>query len=96
MILNNTLINRFMILSFKREANIDAMYEAPISGGNGEFLSVVCSGVQRDHEVQWRTDNVIVGNAGGVVNCDPRPNSQQILSNYSSRLESCWSIGVYY
>lgn len=86
-IFNNTVINSFRVLAdFKREASTDFVYEAPASSLNdGTFLLVECSGVQGDHQVIWTTDNQAVGNEDGVVNCDPRPNTQQIISNYSSR-----------
>lgn len=86
-IFNNTVVNIFSVQeAFKREADTDYAYEAPpLSGNEGEFLTVLCSGVQGDHQVIWTTDNQVVGNENGVVNCDPRPNTQQILSNYSSR-----------
>lgn len=84
-ILNNTVVNRFMFLSFKREAN-DYVYEAPEESENpGQFLSVLCSGVQGDHDVAWLTDSEAVGGSNGRVSCDHRPNNQVILSNYSSR-----------
>lgn len=88
-IFNNTVINTFRILAFKREASTDFVYEAPAQVENdGESLSVTCTGVQGDHQVIWTTDNVAVGGEDGVVNCDPRPNTQRVLSNYSSRYMS--------
>ena len=84
-IFNNTVINHFMVASFKREADFDASYEAPLESRSDEFLSVLCSGVQGDHQVLWTTDNTVVGNPDGVVNCDPRANTQVILSNYTAR-----------
>lgn len=88
-LLNNTVINRFMTPSFKRSADADSPpYEAPVELRNsGEFLSLDCSGVQGDHEVVWETDNLVVGDRNGTVNCDAniRPNSQLIMTNYSSR-----------
>ena len=84
-ILNNTVINRFMMLS-RRSADSSSAYEAPLDFNRDEgFLSVDCSGVQGDHMVLWITDNEIVSDPNGVVNCDPRPNRQMVLSNYSSR-----------
>lgn len=86
-VFNNTVINTFSLPeAFKREADTDFVYEAPpLTDNEGELLEVLCSGVQGDHQVIWTTDNQDVGNEDGVVNCDPRPNTQQILSNYSSR-----------
>lgn len=83
LLFNNTIINTFSILSRKkREASTD--YEAPPQ--SDEFLLLECSGVQGDHQVVWTTDNEVVGDENGTVNCDiSRPNMQQILSNYSSR-----------
>lgn len=90
-IFNNTVINRFMTLASKREANEDYVYEAPeLFSNDGQHLTVICSGVQGDHDVRWLTDNERVGDSDSVVNCDGRPNSQQLLSNYSSRLARCF------
>lgn len=88
-IFNNTVINSFMLPSFfdKREADNNAEYETPEEGESDQFLEVECSGVQGDHEVIWSTDNTVVGNPDGVVNCDSRQNSQMVLTNYTSRLD---------
>ena len=83
-ILNNTVINRFMTLDFKREASSEYVYEAPEI--SSQYLSVLCSGVQGDHSVIWQTDSDEIGGSSGVVNCDTGPNRQHLLSNYSSRL----------
>jgi hypothetical protein len=83
-IINNTVINTFSVPSIKkREASTDYDYETPRSG---EFLLVDCLGAQGDHMVLWSTDNDVVGEEDGVVNCNPlRPNAQDILSNYTAR-----------
>ena len=61
------------------------VYEAPMIDFDGGFLEVDCVGVQGDNMVLWSTDNEIVGDDDGVVNCDPvRFNRQLITSNYSS------------
>ena len=86
-ILNNTVINSFIRnLESKRAASTDYTYESPeLPDRNTGFIEAYCSGVQGSHEVIWITDNQDIGNSDGVVNCDPRPNSQEVLSNYSSR-----------
>jgi len=87
-IFNNTVINHFRIPAHRREApDSDSVYEAPLDVGVVDgILFVLCSGTQGDHQVSWSTNNSVVGNSDGTVNCDWfRRNRQQIFSNYSSR-----------
>ncbi len=82
--LNNTVINRFARQLSKREVDSED-YLAPLGETIGR-LSLDCTGVQGSHRVMWTTDNDIIGNSDGLVNCDDeRRNRQDISSNYSSQ-----------
>lgn len=85
-IFNNTVINRFMASQDEDFVFESPVHEAPeMSNNDVRFLSVLCSGVQGDHNVVWKTDNELIGLPDGTVNFDNQSNTQQLLSNYSSR-----------
>lgn len=82
-IFNNTVVNIF------RDLSVDYVFEAPpMDVSDGDSLSVDCTGVQGHHQVIWFTDNEAVGNDAGEVNSELMSNSQQVLSNYSSRWDN--------
>ena len=90
-VLNNTVINTIPQQSLSKRAAFDYSYESPPDYDYPNFpngLTLDCSGSQGDHMTRWRTDNVALGQGeNGEVSTEALYGCQQLLSNYTTRLE---------